>query len=207
MKFDEEAIIKAYNDGISMHTIAKNFHTYPTTIKRILERHGVELRHDVKKKGLIWVNEGDKLLEWAKAQGRLVSKRELATVIGKTRLSPAYFIKYPELGEYVKTDIQTCLQPYYDQLYTWLKENNIPYKPGDRTKLKVSLDALLLGEYSGLAIQIAERPYYISKKKHKENLRIRTERSEEIGLIVLFLYEKQFENLDELKIVLDAMKD
>ena len=91
----EAKIIDAYNSGQSMNAIAKEFHTYPTSIRRILKRHNVKLRHDTRKKGELYVKDGEKLIEWAKAQGRLVTKDELAEVVGRKILSPSYFLKYP----------------------------------------------------------------------------------------------------------------
>ena len=112
-----EKMITKYNNGDSLNSIAKDFHTYPTTIKRILERHDVELRHDERKEGRLYVKDGEKLIEWAKAQKRLVTKAELAKVAGTKRLSPSYFIKYPELGQYVVTHEQNELQEYSQKLY------------------------------------------------------------------------------------------
>lgn len=129
MKIDYEAIIKAYNEGESMNSIARAFGTYTTTIKRILEKHNVELRHDTRVEGELYVKDGDKLIEWAKAQGRPVTKAELAKVIDRKKLSPSYFIKYPELGQYVQTRTQKSLESYINKLYSWLRENNISYKP------------------------------------------------------------------------------
>lgn len=207
MKIETSAIIEAYENGQSINSIAKAFDTYPTSIRRILERNKIELRHDSRKKGELYVQDGEKLLEWAKAQGRLVTKAELADVIGKSRLSPSYFIKYPELGQYVETRTQKSLEIYINQLYNWLKENNIPYKPNDRTVLEgLSLDALLLGEYSNLALQISEKATYISKKKHEENIKQKLERAEKAGIRIIFLSKEHFENLDEVKLLLDSLK-
>lgn len=83
MKMKVAAIISAYEKGQSINSIAKTFETYPTSIKRILEKNKIELRHDSRKKGEVYVEDGEKLLEWAKAQGRLVTKSELAKVIKK----------------------------------------------------------------------------------------------------------------------------
>lgn len=207
MKIDYEAIIKAYNEGESMNSIARDFGAYTTTIKRILEKHNVELRHDTRAEGELYVKDGDKLIEWAKAQGRPVSKAELAKVIGRKKLSPSYFLKYPELGQYVETRTQKSLEDYTYKLYEWLKENNIPYKPNDRTVLSgLSVDALLLGEYSNLAIQISEKATYISKKKHEENIKLKLDRAEKAGLRIVFLNKEHFENLDEVKLLLDSLK-
>lgn len=207
MKIDYEAIIKAYNNGESMNSIARAFGTYTTTIKRILEKHNVELRHDIRAEGELYVKDGDKLIEWAKTQGRPVTKAELAKVIGRKKLSPSYFIKYPELGQYVQTRTQKSLESYINKLYSWLRENNISYKPNDRTVLGgLSIDALLLGEYSNLALQISERATYVSKKKHEENIKQKLERAEKAGIRIIFLSKEHFENLDEVKLLLDSLK-
>ena len=170
-KIEPTALIEAYNKGQSLNTIAKTFGTYPTSVRRILERNNIKLRHDSKKNGDIYVENGEKLIEWAKAQGRLVTKSELAHVVGRKKLSPSYFIKYPELGQYVKIHTQKSLETYVNTLYDWLKKNNIPYKPNDRSALKGSaVDALLLGEYSNLAIYLSERNTYVSKKIHNDNM-------------------------------------
>lgn len=208
MKIDYEAIIKAYNNGESMNSIARAFGTYTTTIKRILEKNNVKLRHDTRGEGELYVKDGDKLIEWAKAQGRPVTKAELAKVIGRKKLSPSYFIKYPELGQYVQTRTQKSLENYIDKLYSWLRENNIPYKPNDRTVLGgLSIDALLLGGYSNLALQISERATYVSKKKHDETLQLKLERAEKAGLQIIFLNKEHFDNLDGVKLLLDGLKN
>ena len=207
MKIETSAIIEAYKKGQSINSIANTFGTHPTSVRRILERNDIELRHDSRKKGELYVQNGEKLLEWAKVQGRLVTKAELANVIGKSRLSPSYFIKYPELGQYVETRTQKSLKAYVNKLYDWLKKNNIPYKPNGRTVLEgVSVDALLLGEYSNLAIHISERATYVSKKKHEENIKQKMERAEKAGIRIIFLNKDHFENLGDVKLLLDSLK-
>lgn len=146
---------------------------------------------------------GEKLIDWAKEQGRLVTKSELAAVIGKKKLSPSYFIKYPELGRYVKLDVQVELQEYYNKLYNWLKENNINYKPKDRTKINMSLDALLLDEYSNIALCIAKKPKTISMKNYKTNIEKKIEKTKEVGITLIFI--KNFEDFDTLKDLLDSL--
>ena len=202
----ETRIVEAYNNGESMNAIANDFNTYPTTIKRILEKHDVKLRHDAKRRSKLYVKNGEQLIEWAKAQDRLVTKAELAKVAGTKRLSPSYFFKYPELGQYVENDIQDDLKEYYQKLYKWLKENDIPYKPMDRTKLKISVDALLLGEYSNFAIQIAEKPRHVDKKKYEKIMKTKFLRAKEAGITIIFLNKENFENLDNVKILLDDLK-
>ena len=206
MKIDNQAIIDAYNDGQSLNSIARAFGTYATTVRRVLEKNGVKLRHDTFKKGTIMVQDGEKLIEWAKAQGRLVTKSELAKVLGRKRLSPSYFVKYPELGKYVVSREQKDIQKYAKRLYQWLSENNIQYKPNDRTKLNVSVDALLLGEYTGLAIQIQEKSKYVSVKKHEESIKLKMLRAKEAGIIIVFLNKEHFEDLDSIKGLLDSLK-
>ena len=206
MKVSNEAIIKAYEDGQSLHSIAKAFGTYATTVKRVLEKNGIELSHDMVKKGDLTVQNGEKLIEWAKSQGRPVTKTELAKVLGKTRLSPSYFLKYPELGQYVASREQKDIQDYAQKLYDWLKKNNIQYKPNDRTKLKVSVSALLLEEYEGLAIQIQEKPKYISVKKHEDRTKLTMRRAKEAGITMIFLNKEHFEDLDSIKELLNSLK-
>lgn len=207
MKIETDAIIKAYEDGQSMNSIAKAFGTYATTVRRILEKNHIKLRHDTKEKGALYVKDGEKLIEWAKAQGRLVTKTELAKVIGRKRLSPSYFIKYPELGQYVALYEQRDLDYYVEKLYNWLKENNIPYKPNDKTKLKLSVSVLLLGEYSNIAIQLAEKPKYMSIKKHKEIMSSKLNRAKELGVTMIFLNKEHFEDLNNVKSFLDNIKN
>ena len=206
MKIDNQAVIDAYNNGESMNAIARAFGTYPTTIKRVLEKNSVKLRHDAAAKGTVFVRDGEKLIEWAKAQGRLVTKAELAKQLGKTKLSPSYFIKYPELGKYIVRREQKELREYSQKLYEWLESNNISYKPNDRTKLGVSVSALLLKDYSGLAIQIQEKPSCVSNRKHEENTKLRMRRAKEAGITVVFLNKERFEDLDSVKGILDSLK-
>lgn len=206
MKIDNQAIIDAYKNGQSLNAIARAFSTYATTVKRVLEKNGVELRHDAVTKGAIIVQDGEKLIEWAKSQGRPVTKSELAKVLGKKRLTPSYFIKYPELGKYVVRREQKDIEKYTEKLYQWLNDNHIQYKPNDRTKLKVSVDALLLGEYSGLAIQIQEKPTCISTKKFEERIKLKMRRAKEADIVIVFLNKEHFEDLDSIKGLLDSLK-
>lgn len=206
MKIDNQAIIDAYKNGQSLNAIARAFGTYATTVKRVLEKNGVELRHDAITKGAIIVQDGEKLIEWAKSQGRPVTKSELAKVLGKKRLTPSYFIKYPELGKYVVRREQKDMEKYTEKLYQWLNDNHIQYKPNDRTKLKVSVDALLLGEYSGLAIQIQEKPTCISTKEFEERIKLKMRRAKEADIVIVFLNKEHFEDLDSIKGLLDSLK-
>lgn len=206
MKIDNQAIIDAYKNGQSLNAIARAFGTYATTVKRVLEKNGVELRHDAITKGAIIVQNGEKLIEWAKSQGRPVTKSELAKVLGKKRLTPSYFIKYPELGKYVVRREQKDIEKYTEKLYQWLNDNHIQYKPNDRTKLKVSVDALLLGEYSGLAIQIQEKPTCISTKEFEERIKLKMRRAKEADIVIVFLNKEHFEDLDSIKGLLDSLK-
>lgn len=206
LKIDNKAIIEAYNNGESLHSIAHAFGTYATSIRRILKKNGVELRHDVKRAGEFYVKDGEKLIEWAKSQKRLVTKTELAQLLGKTKLSPSYFEKYPELGQYVITQEPTELQEYSQKLYNWLQEKGIQYKPNDRTKLKVGVTALLLGEYEGLAIQIHIKPTYVSKKNYETNVKTKAHRASENGIFIIWLNEDHFKDLDSIIGLLDAFK-
>lgn len=201
-----QKIIDEYNKGLSMNEIARNHNTYPTSVRRILEQNEVELRHDAVRKGSLIVQDGEKLIEWAKSQGRLVSRKELAKVLGKKRLSPSYFIKYPELGQYVITHEQKDILEYSEKLYKWLKENNISYKPNDRTKLGLSVNALLLEEYTGIAIDIFIKPVYVSKRKHEEDIKTKMRKAKENDITIIFLNEEHFKNLDEIKGLLDSLK-
>ena len=186
-KINSELLIEAYNSGESMTSIAKRFGTYATTIRRILIRNNVELRHDRKKKGELYVDDGEKLIEWAKAQGRLVTKSELAKAFGKERISHSYFKKYPELGHYIKNHINVDLKKYVTIISNWLTENNIPYKPSDRTKLGVSVDFLLLGEYSNMALQIINKPRNVSQTRHEEEMSLKSTRAADAGIKLIFL--------------------
>ena len=206
MKIDNQTIIDAYKNGQSLNAIARAFGTYATTVKRVLEKNNIELRHDAITKGAIIVQDGEKLIEWAKSQGRPVTKSELAKVLGKKRLTPSYFIKYPELGKYVVRREQKDIEKYTEKLYQWLNDNHIQYKPNDRTKLKVSVDALLLGEYSGLAIQIQEKPTCISTKKFEERIKLKMRRAKEADIVIVFLNKEHFEDLDSVKGLLDSLK-
>lgn len=194
-----EKIITAYNNGQSMTSIAKDYDTYATSIRRLLIKNNVELRHDELKEGQLYVKHGEELIEWAKAQGRLVTKAELAKIAGTKRLSPSYFIKYPELGQYVATREQNELKEYSQKLYDWLQKNNIQYKPNDRTRLKVSVTALLLGDYSDIVLQIAIKPKCMSLKKYSEDMIEKKNRAHEQNMTILFLHKTDFEDLDLLK--------
>lgn len=199
IKINNEALIEAYKNGESLHSIARRFGTYPMIVSRILEKKGIELRHDARKSGEYYVQNGEKLIEWAKAQGRLVTKAELATVVGTKRLSPSYFKKYPELGQYVVTHEQNELKTYSKKLYDWLQLNEILYKPNDRKTLGVAVSALLLGDYSNKIIQIAIKPSCVSVKKYSEDMIEKKNRAHEQNMTILFLHKEDFENLDALK--------
>lgn len=204
MMSKQREVIDAYNKGESMTSIAKRFRTYTTSIKRILEKHGVELRHDEKKEGQLYVKNGDKLIEWARAQGRLVTKAELAKQLGRKRLSPSYFIKYPELGKYVETHEQKDLQEHTSTLYELLARHGISYKPSDRTALNVTVDALLLDEYSGIAIHILEKPKCVSKKKFDDRIALKKDRAEKAKISLILPTKDQLN--DKLIKLLDTYK-
>jgi hypothetical protein len=202
-----EELIKEYKNGASMNYLADTFGTYPTTVKRILEESGIELRHDNRKKGELCVEGGEKLIKWAKAQGRLVTKAELAKVAGTKKLSPSYFIKYPELGKYVVTREQNEIQEYTQKLYEWLKENDIPYKPNDKKEYGVSVSALLLNDYKGIAIQTDIKPKCVSKKKHEEMMQQKLKKVNGKGHVIIFLKKEHFDDLQSVNSWLNALKD
>lgn len=206
LKIHTEKLIQAYKDGESMNAIANVFGTHATTIKRILEKNNIELRHDRKKAGECYVQDGEKLIEWAKAQGRLVTKTELAEIVGRHRLSPSYFKKYPELNQYVKTYEQNELQDYYQQLYNWLQKNEIPYKPNDKQALGVIVTALLSGQYTNMAIQIDIKPKCVSKKRYSDMMLQKLRKANEAGIVILFLKEEHFKDLNCIKGLLDSLK-
>ena len=85
---------------------------------------------------------------------------------------------------------------------TGCKKTGIKYKPNDRTKLHMSVTALLLGKHSNTILQIAIKPKCISKKKHSEIMQEKMKRARKQGIIIIFLYEENFEDLNVLKEVL-----
>ena len=203
---DVQIMINEYSKGLSLSEIAKKHKTYPTSVKRILEKNNIELRHDVATKGCIYVKDGEKLIEWAKAQGRLVTKAELAKVLGRTRLSHSYFVKYPELGQYVTMHEQNELSDYTKKLHKWLQENHIQYKPNDKKAIGVTVNALLLGQYDKIAIQIDIKPKCVSKKRYTDAIHAKLHKAKKAGVIILFLKEEHFEDLDCIKGLLDSLK-
>lgn len=208
LKNKTEMIILAYQEGQSLGKIAKSLGTYSTSIKRILEDNGVKLRPLARKKGELYIENGEELLKWAKSQKRLVTKTELANVIGKKRLSPSYFKKYPELGRYVTTREQSSLNVYTTKLYTWLQENNIPYKPCDRTALHgLPIHALLLGDYTGIGLLMTEKAKCVSKKIYNDRLKKKLEKAEEVGLNLILIDKSDLINPENIKIVIDMKKN
>ena len=200
VRLNEKAIIDAYNNGESLNQIARTFDTYAPSVMNVLERHGVELRHDNLKKGSFIVEGGEELIEWAKAQGRLVTKAELAKVAGTKRLSNSYFKKYPELSKYIKAYEHREILPYTQKLFDWLNDNNIPYIPNDASALEgISVQATLLQDYEGTLIVVAIKPTNRSKKLFNESIERRANKAKEKGLHIIFLKKEQFENLDQLK--------
>lgn len=202
-----EEIIKLYKEGKSLRFIANKFDTYPMTISRVLDKNYIELRHDSLNKGDLKVEEGEKLIEWAKAQKRLVTKDDLAKIIGTKRLSPSYFKKYPELGKYIAPRTQKELKYYSETLYAWLKKNDILFKPNDRKTLGMSIDALLLGEYKDIAIQLNIKPKYISKQHHMLRMQKLYEKAKHTELTIIFITKKQIDDLTKLKSQLDDLKN
>ena len=107
----------------------------------------------------------------------------------------------------MKSYEQKELLKYTEQLFKWLKDNNILYKPNDKTALEgISVQALLLGEYEGMIIVLDIKPYSMSQKRYNEIIRRRLVKANEKGLIVLFLKEEHFEDLDSIKELLDSLK-
>lgn len=202
---DVTQIIKEYETGMSLSELAKKYGTYPTSIKRLLEKNHISLRHDTASKGCIYVKDGEKLIEWAKAQGRQVTKAELAKVLGKTRLSHSYFIKYPELGQYVRMCEPYELTSYTNQLNEWLRNNHISFKPNDKKTLGVTVSALLLGEYRNIALQIAVKPKCVSRQRHTDAMHEKLKRANEKGMIIFFVEEAHFKDLDCLKGLLNSL--
>ena len=207
LKIDYECVIKDYNNGASLNELARAYGTYPTTITRILKEHHIPLRHDARKKGEFYVKDGNKLIEWAKSQGRLVTKAELAAVLGKSRLSHSYFEKYPELGQYIKNYSNNELNIYIEKVAKFLQDNDIYYKPNDKTKLGVSVDFLLLGEYSNIALQIDVKPHNISIKRYRAEMYSKSVRADLYGVYLLLFSKKDLENETDLKRILNEMKE
>ena len=201
-----QTMIDMYNEGASLNAIARAYGTYATCVRRILLKHGVELRHDKTVKGESILTDGDELIEWAKAQGRYVTKAELAEHLGVTRLSPSYFKKYPELGKYIKGRGQKEFREDIEKLYKFLADNNIPYKPDDRTKLKVSVTALLLGEYANIALQLTDKASCVSTNRYKYEMDLKKKRALEAGVRLVLISTKDLENLDDIKYTLDLLK-
>jgi transposase-like protein len=204
---DKSKIIEEYIKGKSMTAIAKEYGTHATTVMRILQKHHIELRHDATRKGVLSVNKGDELIEWAKAQGRPVTQKELAQLIGRTRLSHSYFIKYPELGKYVKSRERKALEDYEQTLYKWLEENDIPFKAKDRKTLNgTTIDALLLGSYSNTVLHLFIKPKFVSKKLFEKRIATVVQKTTAKRIRLILLNEDQIEHLDRLKEVLDTIK-
>ena len=205
MEINEHVVVDLYLRGESLNSIAKVYRTYPITISRILTKHNIDLRHDAKRKGSLYVKDGEKLLRWARKQGRLVTRQELAKVIGTKRLSTSYFDKYPELSQYVETRAQKELKGYYTKLYDWLNENRIPYKPNDRTILGgTSVDAVLIGKYYGVALQIIEKPTYVSRKAHTAKMTEKSQKAADAGIMIIFLTKDHFKDLSKVKELIDS---
>ena len=204
---DESKIIAEYKEGKSMTALAKEYGTHATTIMRMLQKHHVELRHDATRKGVLSVDKGYELIEWAKAQGRPVTQRELAEVIGRTRLSPSYFVKYPELGKYVRSRDRKVLEDYEQILYGWLEKNHIPYKAKDRKTLNgTTVDALLLGAYSNTILHLFIKPKFVSEKLFNQRISIIMQKTTAKKIRLILLNEDQLKHLDGLKEVLNTIK-
>lgn len=202
---NESEIIKLYKNGDSLNSIARKYNTYPTSIMRILIKNKIPLRHDTSDKNSPIDKNIEKVLEWAKAQNRFVSKAELAEIVGTKRLSPSYFEKCPELSKYIQSRENIELTYYAQKLYSWLQDNNIPYKPNDRTRLKMAVSALLLGEYENIAIQINIKPKYTSRRKFEQDMEERLYRADKNNIYLLFLHESDFADLSKIKHMLDTI--
>jgi len=81
---------------------------------------------------------------------------------------------------------------------TGCKKTGIKYKPNDRTKLHMSVTALLLGEHANIILQIAIKSKYVSKKKHLEVMQEKMKRADVQGITIIFLHEENFEDLNIL---------
>ena len=115
--------------------------------------------------------------------------------------------KYPELGQYVASYEQKDIRKYTEQLFTWLQENDISYAPNDRSALEgIPVQAKLLDKYDGILITIDIKSVSISNARYKEMIRRRLKKANEKGLIMLFLKEEHFEDLDCIKGLLDSLK-
>ena len=199
-------ITTSYEAGKSINELARIYHTYPTSITRILVKQKVTLRHDRNLKGKVCVKDGDKLIAWAKAQKKPVTKTELAAVLGKKSLSHSYFVKYPELSRYLVIIEQKEFLKYYEKLYEWLQDNKIPYKPNDRKTLGVTVDALLLGDYKNIALEFDEKPTCVSARIYAERKKAKMIQAKKSKTRILFLKKELFENLDDLKKLLNKAK-
>lgn len=67
----------------------------------------------------------------------------------------------------------------------------------------MSLDALLLDEYSNIALCIAKKPKTMSMKNYKTNIEKKIEKTKEVGITLIFI--KNFEDFDTLKDLLDSL--
>lgn len=193
---DIEKIIEAYENGQSLNSIAKEYNTYATSISRLLKKHDVKLRHDSIVKGEAYVKDGEKLIGWAQAQDRPVTKSELAKVIGQNRLSPSYFEKYPTLGRYIKGNMQKEFEPYFDRLCEWLTKHDIGFKLNDRTKIGMSLSVLLFGEYSNIAFELNMKPKSMSTRAYDIRKFKKKDRAREAEIFIIWLNESLFKEDD-----------
>lgn len=200
-------ILKLYGEGRSISYLGKKYNTHAMTISRILVNNRVPLRHDSRRyKTSRGVNVAEGI-RWAKLQPGPVSRKALAEHLGLKTIPDSYYKEYPELYRCITPTMSQELQPYANKLFLWLKDNHIPFKPYDRTKLKNGkIDALLLDEYSNIGLQIAVKPYVISKKEFETSIKHKRERAEKAGVILIFLTEEHFKNLKELRLVLHRLK-
>ena len=67
----------------------------------------------------------------------------------------------------------------------------------------MSLDALLLDNYSNIALCIAKKPKTMSRKNHTTNMKKKIEKAKEAGITLVFI--RDFEDFDTLKNLLDSL--
>ena len=102
---------------------------------------------------------------------------------------------------------QKDITKFTTQLFNWLQKNEISYSPNDRSALEgIPVQAKLLEKYDGILIVIDIKSSAISNARYKEMIRRRLKKANEKGLIMLFLKEEHFDDLDSIKGLLDSLK-
>ena len=86
-KVDTDVVVNAYKRGKSMNAIAKAFNTYPSYISRILKKNNVELRHDAKRAGTLYVSDGEKHGSINKIIALAKQKKIIVNEISKAKLN------------------------------------------------------------------------------------------------------------------------